>query len=74
MPTRIVDITDVYELKVAALREHASQLVYTDHVHKALGMHAQRSLYLPDASRYGEAFRPLGDPSDEERAFLAELA
>ena len=74
MPTRIVDITDVYDLKVAALREHRSQLEHTDHVHKALGMHAQRSLYLPAASRYGEAFRPLGEPSDEERAFLAEHA
>jgi LmbE family N-acetylglucosaminyl deacetylase len=72
VPTRIVDITSVYERKVAALREHASQLEYTDHVHKALGMHAQRSLYLPAASRYGEAFRPLGGPSAEEERFLAE--
>jgi LmbE family N-acetylglucosaminyl deacetylase len=72
VPTRIVDITSVYERKVAALREHASQLEYTDHVHKALGMHAQRSLYLPAGSRYGEAFRPLGSPSAEEERFLAE--
>lgn len=74
VPTRIVDITSVYELKVAALREHASQLVYTDHVHKALGMHAQRSLYLPAGARYGEAFRPLGPPSEEERRFLEAAA
>jgi LmbE family N-acetylglucosaminyl deacetylase len=72
VPTRIVDITSVYERKVAALREHASQLHHTDQVHKALGMHAHRSLYLPAASRYGEAFRPLGGPSDEDRRFLAE--
>jgi N-acetylglucosamine malate deacetylase 1 len=71
--TRIVDVTAVYERKVAALREHASQLEYTDHVHKALGMQAQRSLYLPAASRYGEAFRPLGPPSDEERRLLETL-
>lgn len=68
--TRIVDVTALFERKVAALREHASQLAYTDHVHKALGMQAQRSLYLPASSRYGEAFRPLGPPSDEELRFL----
>ncbi|MEM7306545.1 MAG: PIG-L family deacetylase [Planctomycetota bacterium] len=68
--TRIVDITGLYQRKVAALHEHRTQLEYTDHVHKALGMHAQRSLYLPSGSRWGEAFRPLGPPSDEERAFL----
>jgi LmbE family N-acetylglucosaminyl deacetylase len=60
VPTLIVDITGVRDRKVAALREHTSQLEYTDHVHKALGMQAQRSLYLPAGSRYGEAFAPLG--------------
>jgi LmbE family N-acetylglucosaminyl deacetylase len=60
VPTRIVDITRWREAKVRALEEHRSQLEYTDHVHKALGMQAQRSLYLPAGSRYGEAFAPLG--------------
>lgn len=72
--TRVVDITPVYARKVAALREHKSQLEYTDHVHKALGMHAQRSLYLSGGARYGEAFRPLGPPSAEELSFLERLA
>lgn len=71
VPTRIVDITPVYERKVAALREHASQLDYTDHVHKGLGLNAQRSLYLPAASRWGEAFRPLGPVGEPELALLA---
>ncbi|TAJ13995.1 MAG: hypothetical protein EPO68_12895 [Planctomycetota bacterium] len=59
VPTRIVDITRWRDAKVRALEEHKSQLEYTDHVHKALGMQAQRSLYLPAGSRYGEAFAPL---------------
>jgi len=59
VPTRIVDITSWRDAKVRALEEHKSQLEYTDHVHKALGMQAQRSLYLPAGSRYGEAFAPL---------------
>jgi LmbE family N-acetylglucosaminyl deacetylase len=59
IPTRIVDITAWRDAKVRALQEHRSQLEYTDHVHKALGMQAQRSLYLPAGSRYGEAFAPL---------------
>lgn len=59
VPTRIVDITSWRDAKVRALEEHKSQLEYTDHVHKALGMQAQRSLYLPAGARYGEAFAPL---------------
>jgi len=73
VPTLIVDITAQYELKVAALEEHRTQLEYTDHVHKALGMQAQRSLYLPEGSRYGEAFRPLGPVSADDRG-IAEAA
>lgn len=57
----VVDITGVHERKVAALREHKSQLEYNDFIHKALGLSAQRSLYLPREARYGEAFRGLLD-------------
>lgn len=70
VPTRIVDVTALYPAKVAAIREHKSQLEYTDHVHKALGMQAQRSLYLPAAARWGEAFAPLGPPSASDRRAL----
>lgn len=73
VPTRIVDITDVYPKKIDALKEHASQLAYTDHIHCALGMQAHRSLYLPGDARYGEAFRPLGPPGDEDREILAAV-
>lgn len=67
VPTLIVDVTAVVEHKESALREHRSQLEYTDHMHKALGMQAQRSLYLPAAARYGEAFRPLGRAAGDDR-------
>jgi LmbE family N-acetylglucosaminyl deacetylase len=70
VPTRIVDVSAYYERKVAAIREHRSQLEYTDHVHRALGMQAQRSLYLSAAARWGEAFAPLGPPSAADRAAL----
>jgi LmbE family N-acetylglucosaminyl deacetylase len=53
---RIVDVTPVWEQKLAALREHASQLAHTDLVHKALGLAAHRSLYLESGARFGEAF------------------
>jgi LmbE family N-acetylglucosaminyl deacetylase len=57
----IVDISGVAERKLAALREHKTQLEYNDFVHKALGLGAQRSLYLAREARYGEAFRRLLD-------------
>lgn len=60
VPTRVVEISDVWERKVAALREHASQLEYQDLVHKTLWLTAHRSIYLERASRHGEGFRPLG--------------
>lgn len=58
----VVDITAVNERKIAALKEHASQLEYNDFVHKALGLSAQRSLFLPKSARYGEAFCELLEP------------
>ena len=51
----VVDVTAVWDRKVEALRRHASQLRYTDHLSKTLGLNAHRSLYLAKASRYGEA-------------------
>ncbi|MBK9384769.1 MAG: PIG-L family deacetylase [Planctomycetes bacterium] len=52
----VLDISAVVERKRAALREHASQMLYTDLVHMALGLNAQRSLYLPKGATHGEAF------------------
>ena len=70
VPTRIVDITDVFDRKKRALEEHASQLAYHDLAYKGLAISAQRAMYLSDEALHGEAFRPLGDPSDEDRALL----
>ncbi|MDF1800247.1 MAG: PIG-L family deacetylase [Planctomycetota bacterium] len=61
----IVDISPVIEDKTAALSEHKSQLEYSDFLHMALGLSAQRSLYLPKGSRHGEAFCSLIDPDTE---------
>ncbi len=56
VPERIVNISEVIDLKSAALMEHTSQMQSGDLVHRALGMNAQRSLYLDTEARYGEAF------------------
>lgn len=76
VPTRVVDVTPVWDAKARALREHASQLARRDLVRAALGLNAQRSLYLSGRARYGEAFRPLGDvePGDLEVLALAAPA
>ncbi len=70
VPTRIVDISDVYERKTQALREHTSQLECRDLNHKALALSAHRAMYLSDDARHGEAFRPLGDVAPEDRAIV----
>jgi len=58
VPTHVVDVEPVIERKRSALFEYRSQLASTDLVHTALGLAAQRSLYVP-GSRWAEAFRPL---------------
>jgi N-acetylglucosamine malate deacetylase 1 len=59
VPTCVIDVTRVWERKVAALREHASQLEHTDLLHRMGGLAAHRSVYLEPGARYGEAFAPL---------------
>ena len=56
--------------KVAAIREHRSQLAYLDMLHKGLAIGAQRAMYLPHEARFGEAFAPLGAPFGSDRALL----
>ena len=70
VPTRIVDVSDVFERKRKALSEHDSQLEYRDLYHKALAIGAHRAMYLSDAARHAEAFRPLGEPDPEDRALI----
>ncbi|QDU66692.1 PIG-L deacetylase family protein [Engelhardtia mirabilis] len=60
VPTRVVDITELFERKAAGLREHRSQLAHTDLVHCIRGLNAHRSLYLPRGGEaYAEGFAPL---------------
>lgn len=70
VPTRVIDITPVYERKCAALREHASQLAYHDILHKGLALSAHRAMYLSKAARHGEGFAPLGEPFGTDRALV----
>jgi len=70
VPTRIVDTSTVHARKVAALREHASQLAYRDILEKGLALSAQRAMYLAPETRHGEAFRPLGEPFGSDRELL----
>lgn len=60
VPTRVIDITGVIDKKREALDKHTSQIAYHDIAHRAVGLNAQRSAYLPPGARYGEAFAPLG--------------
>ena len=72
IPTHIVDITEVYAKKVAALREHKSQLKYQDLVHMGLSISAQRSMYISLEAEHGEALAPLGCPSADDEALLGQ--
>ncbi len=71
VPTIVVDVTPVFERKLAALGEHASQLAYRDIRRMATGLAAQRALYLDGEGRSGEAFAPLGVPFGRDRELLA---
>ena len=56
---RVVDVSPVFEKKLAALREHASQLAHTDLVRIAHERASERGQLLPRGARHGEAFARL---------------
>ncbi len=70
VPTVVVDVTAVHARKVAALREHRSQLAYLDLLHKGLALGAQRAMYLSKEARFGEALAPLGEAHGSDRELL----
>ncbi len=57
VPDVIVDTTAVFPKKLAAMRAHTSQLVYTQYDHCLAGLSAYRSLQHLQGRGYGEAFR-----------------
>ena len=62
-PNAIVDISDVAELKYAAIAEHASQLAVRDYVSYARGLNAYRAMTLPPGTKYAEAYFVVDLPS-----------
>jgi LmbE family N-acetylglucosaminyl deacetylase/glycosyltransferase involved in cell wall biosynthesis len=62
-PNAIVDITDVAELKYAAIAEHASQLEQRDYVGYARGLNAYRAMTMPPASKFAEGYFVVELPS-----------
>lgn len=62
-PNAIVDITDVAELKYAAIAEHASQLAVRDYVGYARGLNAYRAMTLPPEAKFAEAYFVVDLPS-----------
>ena len=74
--TRVLDVGEVWERKLAALRAHASQLVTTDLVRASAGLASHRALLLPARTGYAEAFTPLGAgfPASAREIELSELS
>lgn len=70
IPTWINDVTNEFEKKSLAMREHASQMDYHDLTHKAFGLMAQRSMYCDRTARHAEAFAPFGEAPPEDLALL----
>jgi LmbE family N-acetylglucosaminyl deacetylase len=52
----LADITKVFEVKLAALREFASQNRIVDFVRTTTGLNAYRAVYLQEGAGYAEAF------------------
>lgn len=74
--TRVLDVSGVWERKLAGLREHASQLAATDLERASAGLAAHRALLLPERTGFAEAFAPLGAdfPNDPREQHLLEAA
>lgn len=58
-PNVLVDITSVAEDKYAAIAEHHSQLQARDYISYARGLNAYRTMTLPAAAKYAEAYHVL---------------
>ncbi|MCI0745077.1 MAG: PIG-L family deacetylase [Verrucomicrobia subdivision 3 bacterium] len=61
----VVDITEVIERKLSAIRAHASQLTEIDYAYATKGLNAFRGA-VAGRTRYAEVFRLLHGPGNEE--------
>lgn len=52
----VVDVSEVYDTKMAALRCYPSQLEHTDIERFISGLNAYRAVFLEKGARFGEAF------------------
>lgn len=78
-PEWVVDVSSVWERKLAALDEHASQLAHTDLHGLARANAARRGPLLthsgvPSQDGYAEAFADLGPPAESDCDLLAALS
>jgi LmbE family N-acetylglucosaminyl deacetylase len=78
-PRWLVDISEVWERKRAAVGEHASQLAHTDLFGLARANAARRAHLLPifggiDERPRAEAFCELGGPDEADSALAGEAA
>lgn len=55
----VVDVSEVYETKLAALRCYPSQLEHTDIERFISGLNAYRAVFLEKGAKYGEAYVPI---------------
>jgi LmbE family N-acetylglucosaminyl deacetylase len=61
--THLVDITDVWNIKVKALKQHGTALAYGDYLRAITGLNTYRGLYL-GVDKFAEAFRVCPSRSD----------
>lgn len=66
IPDTVVDISDVMENKLRAIKEYPSQELYVDYSHAAMGLGAYRSLLLERGATFGEAFVGRYRPMENE--------
>jgi len=68
-PNALVDITDVAEKKFAAIAAHKSQLAVRNYAEYTRGLNAFRTMTLPPACRFAEAYYLLDLPKLRTTAF-----
>lgn len=59
VPDVVLDITDVFERKLTAMREYETQLAYVDYLHTVAGQNAHRSVIFNKGVGHAEAFRRI---------------